>query len=645
MWYPDAENKRIGRSKEKRRTDWVENSISFDFQEGQSVEQTKQHVGISFSSSRALGLLVAFLLAFLLLSGRLGTMQVISGESYAQAADDNSRRIRHIPAERGQFFDKDGVALTENIPNFSLALTPQDLPRDTIEREYVVRNLAELTGQETKEIRDKLERFGSYSYESIIIEEGLDYDTALSIQIAAGELPGIHIQRGSKRLYLHDGAISLSHLLGYTGKLSPEELDVLYTQGYLPSDTIGKTGLERTYEEVLRGTYGKRHLEVDSRGREQSTLSEEPPIPGRHLALTLDIDMQRALTKAVQDALDISGKSRAAAIALDPRDGSIRAMVSLPAYDNNDFSGGIEAEKYRSYIDNTDRPLFNRAISGTYPSGSTVKPAVAAAALQEGIINRFTTFVSSGGLQVSRWFFPDWLGGGHGVTDVRKSIADSVNTFYYYIGGGYRDIVGLGVDRIVSYLRSFGFAQKLGVDLPGEQSGFLPSKAWKERVKNERWYIGDTYNLSIGQGDLLVTPLQIAALTAAVANGGTIHTPHLVDHFLDASTGEIVEKSFSPFGEVSVDKGHLRTVALGMRDCVTDGSCRRLSLLPFTSAGKTGTAQWHSKRDHHAWFTSFAPFERPELVVTVLVEEGGGGAAMAAPIAYDFFKWWGAYGL
>ncbi len=227
------------------------------------------------------------------------------------------------------------------------------------------------------------------------------------------------------------------------------------------------------------------------------------------------------------------------------------------------------------------------------------------------------------------------------MTNVRKSLQDSVNTFYYIIGGGYQDFVGLGVDKITKYLRLYGLSQQLGIDLPGEQYGFLPSKAWKQEIKNERWYIGDTYNLSIGQGDLLVTPLQIASLTSIIANGGSIYKPYLAKEFIDPNSQD--KKIVQPelLRDNLAKPENIELIKLGMKDCVTSGSCRRLSLLPFSSGGKTGTAQWSSKNEPHAWFTAFAPYENPKIVVTVLVEEGVGGSIISAPITYEFLRWWG----
>ncbi len=632
---------------------WVEESLVFDKKQGKQIPtpQSTSFIGSSFYGKKTFIFFFFLLAVFLFLTTYIFYLQFIGGKKYHNLAENNRQRIIPIPAERGLVFDRNGVQLTQNIPNFSVTLVPQDLPRNETEKEKMINRLANITSQSYDEIKKTLEEYGSYSFESIIILEDIDYETALKILIESSDLPGIRIQRGSKRLYVNynqteesssSTPFSLSHILGYIGKLNQTELQNLYDFGYLPSDSIGKTGIEKEYETQLRGSYGRRRIEVNAFGKEQNILSEEPPTPGKHLRLTIDNEIQKKLEDLLEESLNNINKKRASGIVMNPQNGEILAMVSLPAFDNNDFSGGITQQNYTKYIENEDNPLFNRAIAGTYPSGSTIKLAIASAALEEGIINANTSFLSNGGLWVSSWFFPDWQAGGHGITNVRRSLAWSVNTFYYYIGGGYNDFVGLGVDKITNYLREFGFSKRLGIDIPGEQEGFLPSKDWKQETKDERWYIGDTYNLSIGQGDLLVTPLQIASLTNVVANGGTLYKPHFLQTEIDAMSEKEEKKQPEVINQNFINPNHLQTVKLGMKDCVDYGSCRRLSLLPFSSGAKTGTAQWSSTKDDHAWFTAFAPYENPQVVVTIMVEEGIGGSETSAPIAYEFLRWLGS---
>lgn len=627
---------------------WVEESFTFDRPVGRQIVTSKNsaYIGNNFGKRHTALLLGLCCIVFAAILVRLVSLQLIQGEALYLVAEGNRQRIVPIPAERGLIYDRNGKLLTNNVPNFSLALTPQHLPRDKNDRQELVRRLADMTKRPEDDIWRLLDEYGAYSYESIIVQENLDYETALKVQIAAADLPGIHIVRGSKRLYLHGTPttmLSLSHLIGYEGKLSREELDALYADGYLPSDVIGKTGIEKTYESYLRGVYGKKRVEVDALGREQSVLAEVAPDPGYHLVLSVDADMQKELETLIRRSLAANKKNRAVAVALDPRNGEILALVSFPPFDNNDFSGGISLEQYTAYLVNSDQPLFNRAIGGTYPSGSTIKPAIAAAALEEAIITPRSVFLSAGGLRIGEWFFPDWQPGGHGWTNVVASLANSVNTFYYYIGGGFEQFHGLGVGKIQEYLARFGFGSELGIDIPGEVSGFLPDEAWKRATKGEEWYIGDTYNLSIGQGDLLVTPLQIAAMTAAIANGGSLYRPHLVTSIRHPVSQKTIEVTPTMIRSNVVNRQHIDTVRLGMRACVGSGSCRRLADLPISVAGKTGTAEWREDRENHGWFTSFAPYDNPKIALTILVEEGGQGSRIAAPIAKEFYYWWWQY--
>lgn len=647
----------------KFRTTWVEGTADASVVSAAAplIDRGVSHVGSSFGRAQARYFFVAIVLVFGILLARLVYAQIFQGDHFLLLAENNSERIIPIPAERGLLYDRRGRQLTKNVPNFSLALVPQDLPRLAAQRDVVIKELAALVEADEQNIRELIEQYRKYKNESIVIAEDIEYETALKIQIARSQLPGVHIQQGSKRLYLHalsdiglasstlgitattTTIVSLAQIEGYMGKLDQSELETLYPRGYLPSDSNGKLGVEKGYEQMLRGTYGRRRIEVNARGKEQSVLAEYAAIPGAHVVLSIDAAVQAALENSLRHSLEKYHKERGVAVALDPRSGKIVAMVSLPSFDNNDFSGGIASSTYRGYLTDVNRPLYNRAISGTYPSGSTIKPAMAAAALTEHLITPATTVFSNGGIGVGPWFFPDWKAGGHGTTDVARSLAWSVNTFYYYIGGGYGDFVGLGVDKMVSYLQKLNFGRPLGIEIPGEQGGFVPNREWKKTTKGEPWYIGDTYNLSIGQGDLLVTPLQIASLTSIFANGGTLYRPRLAEATINPLTNqraavpsEIIQNKILPSESV-------KAVREGMRDCVVYGSCRQLAGLPMAVAGKTGTAQWNSTKANHAWFTSFTPFESPEIVVTVLVEEGEEGSLTAVPVATEFYKWWWKY--
>ncbi len=635
------------------RLHWVEESFYPDITESTAdfVSRGTSHIGSGLKPRRVvwLSLAIAFILFSLL--ARIIYLQIWAGPRYRAMAISNSERVLPIHAERGLIFDRNNQQLVENIPSFSLYITPNDLPfaRNVAARAAAVARISELSGVSVAEINDLIAEYKAYQSDSVILREDIDYETALRLRVESAAVPGLLIAQGSKRFYgltarttTSSLPLSLSHVLGYLGKLNPEELKDKYRDGYLPTDVLGKSGLEKWYETALRGVPGRRRLQVNSSGKEQTILAEVAPVAGKHLGLTLDLEAQEKLENIMNHYVSGAGKSgRAAAVVTDALTGGIIALVSLPGYDNNDFSGGIASTTYRDYLADEKQPLFNRAIAGLYPSGSTIKPVVAAAALEENIIGVNTSFESTGGVRVGQWYFPDWKPGGHGTTNVSKSLAWSVNTFYYYIGGGYGPVNGLGVERITAYLRKFGLGLTLGIDLPGEQYGFVPSRKWKEETKKELWYIGDTYNLSIGQGDLLVTPLQIAATTGVVANGGTLHRPHLVKELIDPVTNERTAVEAPPVRREVASATNLAIIRQGMRECVEYGSCRQLSGLPFAAAGKTGTAQWNSTKPNHAWFTSFAPAENPKITVTVLVEEGGEGSGISVQIANEFYQWWG----
>ncbi len=630
---------------------WVEENLPHFNANGRNnnIPRTNNFIGASISPKRMLLFLILSLIGTVVVASRVFYLQVIKGDYYFNLAENNRIRIKPISSERGLIYDRYGMQIVENIPSFSLSIVPYDLPRNNEERSNLISKISTISNVSVEEIENLIKKYSDYSYESLIIKENLDYKSALRLYVQSSELNGIVIEKGTKRLY---GAVnadentdskpsSLSHIIGYLGKIDINELSDKKSLGYYSSDYLGKAGIEKQYESNLRGIFGRKRVEVNALGREQNILAEEPPIPGKNIYLSIDLEAQNYLENLLLDSMEKNSFTRVAGIALNPNNGEILALVSLPSFDNNDFSGGISETKYSAYLNNENNPLFNRAIAGTYPSGSTVKPLITAAALQEKIITKNTSVLSTGGIEIDKWFFPDWKAGGHGYTNATKAIAWSVNTFFYYIGGGYKSFVGLGVDKIISYLKQFGLAEKTGIDLPGESAGFLPSKAWKEETKNEMWYIGDTYNLSIGQGDLLVTPLQVAVWTATIANGGKVIQPRLAIKIEDPlnKTEEILPTIIK--NENFISSANINISRQGMRECVIYGSCEMLGSLNFSSAGKTGTAQWSQSKENHAWFTSFAPFDNPQIVVTILIEEGEEGSTAAQPIALDFLRWWG----
>lgn len=649
-------------------SDWTEESFLSD-------SSHKEMVVRSFNFSKLKYFILIALVSLLVLIFRSAWLQVVKGDYYYLLSEDNRLRLEIIEPKRGIIYDNNLQPLVRNKANFVLYLLPIDLPRDELVRDDLIREISSVLDLDSKldtkeevitnydkelnivpdsfnfyKIKDILStvKLGSLeSYQPLFIQGNIDYETAMKINLKLSRWPGVFLTNKIRREYLTVGPSgpevtinnSLGHILGYTGKINNQELENL-GEKYSMIDYIGKTGLEYFWENELRGEAGRKNIEVDALGRQKKVVNEIPAKDGYNLLLSLNLDLQQKVETILKEHLEKHKLGRGSVIVMNPNNGNILAMVSLPAYDNNAFARGITQPEYETLLNDPDLPLFNRAISGEFPSGSTIKPLFAAGALQEGIINENTSFLSTGGLRIGEWFFPDWLAGGHGITNVRRAIAFSVNTFFYYIGGGYGDFKGLGIDGLVKYSKLFGLGELTGVDIPGEKKGFVPTKNWKEEVKDEPWYIGDTYHVAIGQGDVLVTPLQVANYTAALANGGTLYSPRLAIKMLD-SNNQVV-KEFEPeiISQNFIDSSNMDIVRDGMRQTVTIGSGRYLNSLPFTVAGKTGTAQWSTKKNTHAWFIGFAPYENPEISITVLLEEGGEGSSVAVPIAYEVLNWY-----
>jgi penicillin-binding protein 2 len=626
---------RFGRLAFSRRVRWTEDSFVTE-------AQGKEVLGRSFNLAILPAIAsIAVLLIFILMA-RTAWLQIIKGDYYYQIAEGNRIRIERIEAKRGVIYDRNINPLVRNTANFLIYFIPADLPDSQSEVAEIISQVSNILEKDySEDIRSKLASIkqGSLeSYQPLFIEDNIEYNKAMQLYLKTDQWPGVILSNKTKREY-NLSCLSLSHIMGYTGKVSESELEQL-SEEYLPIDYIGKMGIEFFWENELRGKNGKKQIEVDAWGKEKKILGQQEGEDGHNLVLSLDTSIQKKLEEILIEQLARLKLGRAAAIILNPQNGEILSLVSLPAYNNNLFARGITESEYELLINQPDKPLYNRAISGEYPSGSTIKPVWAAAALQENIITEHTTFLSVGGISIGQWFFPDWRAGGHGRTDVRRAIAESINTFFYYTGGGYEDFRGLGVERMLEYGELFGLNAQLGIDLAGEAKGFLPSKEWKEKTKGESWYIGDTYHLAIGQGDLLVTPLQVAVYTGVFANGGKLYRPHFVTHVLSSQDVPIQSIENLPIREDFIDPYNIKVVREGMRQTVTGGSARSLQVVPVSVAGKTGTAQWSTKHPTHAWFTGFAPFKDPELVVTVLIEEGGEGSDTAVPVVREFLQWY-----
>jgi penicillin-binding protein 2 len=578
-----------------------------------------------------------FAAVFLIFIFRTAYIQIIRGAYYRDLAENNRIRTYIIPSYRGIIYDRNNVPLVKNKPISTLSLIPKKLPADTTERDNFLQNVADIIKMPKENIEATLIDYQSYSEEAVLICNNLSHEALLSLSKYSLEYPAVVITEQTQREYTGN-VLSLSHILGYTGSISKDEYEKRKNKGYYLRDYIGKTGVEIFYEETLRGKFGKKQIEIDAFGQEKRIIAKEEASPGKDLILTIDVEVQSQLEKIIKEYLKKYNKKCASAVLMNPKNGEILAMVSLPAFSNNEFAGGISKESYKKLNEDPDYPLINRTISGEYPSGSVIKPLWAAAALEEGIISPNTAVLSVGGIRVGNWFFPDWKAGGHGLTNVTKALAESINTFFYYIGGGFGDFKGLGLDKMIKYATIFGMGEKTEIDLPFEKEGFLPSESWKISKYGQPWYIGDTYHLAIGQGYLLVTPMQIAVLTAAVANGGDLIVPHVLKEIVNGSQIEEIPMEFKKQNFVKPE--NLEVVKGGMREAVTRGSAALLSGLGVQMAGKTGTAQLSENRTPHAWFTGFFPYQDPEMVITVLVEEGGEGSKISTQIVRDFVEWY-----
>jgi penicillin-binding protein 2 len=467
----------------------------------------------------------------------------------------------------------------------------------------------------------------------VLVYENIPYEKAIQLILWSESNPGLTVLYEPRRFYFD--YLGLAHVMGYLGSVDEDDL----AKGkYRYNDRIGKNGLELVYEDVLRGQDGFRQIEVDALNRAKNIVAWQEPEDGRDLVLTIDAKAQQKLYEIMADNAQKYDKNKMAAVVLDANDGGILAMMSLPAYDNNIFTSNLNKEDYNKIITDPATPLLNRTVDGTYPFGSVFKPIVAAAALEEELITPSFTVNSTGGVQIGNSFFPDWRPSGHGRTDIKWALADSVNTFFYTIGGGNNQWLeeGLGINRIMKYAKEFGLGQATGIDLTSEALGFLPSKSWKEKTLDERWYLGDTYNLSIGQGYLLGTPIQAALFMSYFATGKAYQP-----HFIHATQDVEGENKYQPevLLENLLDDDNLRVVRSGLRETVVDGTATSLQSVAVEVAGKTGTAQFNRNKTPHSWFAGFAPYDNPQVVLVVLVEEGG-DRGLAVTVARQFLEWY-----
>ncbi len=586
-------------------------------------------------TNRAILALVFVLLLTLVLVARLVYLQVLSHEHFTTLSQKNRVTIYPVPPTRGLIYDRNGVVLAENIPTFRLELIPERIK----DIDATISELRKLLPIDNAAIeRFHKERKRRRSFNSIPLRFQLSDEEVAVFAVNRYRFPGVDIKAGLTRHY--PAGSLMAHVVGYVGRISEADLQTINSANYRGSTHIGKTGIERSYEASLHGTVGYQQVETDVLGRKLRILDQTAPVPGQNLHLSIDANLQ-------QIAVDALGEENGAVVALDPRNGEVLALVSLPGYDPNLFVSGIKSKDYSKLRDSPDRPLFNRAIRGQYPPGSTIKPFIGLAGLELGKIEENSGLFCRGAYVPefqSKRPYRDWKRSGHGYTDLEKSIVESCDVYYYELA--YR----LGIDQMSDFLEKFGFGSKTGIDLPGEAAGLLPSREWKRRNRQQPWYPGETLITGIGQGYTLTTPLQLAVTTATLAINGKHLQPTLIHNIEYPDTGLREHQKIRIVNNVPVvDPYNWSAIKHAMFQVVhgQHGTARRIANSDYRIAGKTGTSQvFGLKKDEtydaeklakklrdHALFVAFAPAEDPRIAIAVIVENGGSGGAIASPIA------------
>jgi penicillin-binding protein 2 len=567
---------------------------------------------------------VLLVFVFALYSIRLFSMQILSGEVYLTRAQDISRRTYSIPTQRGEIFDRNMTRpLAINRDSFSVSITPAEVPRSSMNE--VIEAVSQILKIPTDEIMAKLPSQYIQLYQPVEIASNVSFSAIASLAERKNTLPGISWQSKFVRNYVDAG--SLSHIIGYVGDITRDELTTLYNLGYQQGDVIGKAGIEKQYDDLLRGRPGWETRTVDSRERRISgreNVVRVPPEMGKNLVLTIDLGLQTLVEKAL-------GERIGSALVIRPATGEILAMVSYPWYDPNIFIEGLPSD-YRALVEDPNKPFINRAIQSSYPPASTFKIIMTTGVLAENAFPPDQTILCRGLLNYGN---RDWLchiKTGHGRLNLRGGMAQSCNIFYWTIGRDY-----LGAERIVSYAKEYGYGEMSGIDLPGEIGGFLPTPQWKERRFHERWVAGDTMNMSIGQGYTLVTPIQMANMVCMVVNNGKIYKPHILKEVRDPVTNAI-ESIARPrvIHESSISPEVFAALRQDMRAVIREGTAvYPLNIRSVEIAGKTGTGEAGFTDRWHSWFTAYAPYTsaNPEdmIVVSVIVE------------AANKWEWWAPY--
>ncbi len=569
-----------------------------------------------------------FLAAFFLvwagvIVATLWYMQVVKGEEYMESAVRNRIRLVRIPAPRGLIRDRHGVVLADNRPSFDLVANPTEIEQ----RGRLLNELSRVLHLPAEQLAARLDLFRERPFEPVRLAADIGIAAATVLKEKGPELAGVEVQVNPVRHYPYGPAAV--HLLGYVGQISPAELARLGDLGYRAQDDIGKMGVEEAYDRYLRGQSGVEQVQVNARLFRDRVLSRQDPVAGNDLVLTVDIRAQLILDELLADW-------KGAAVLLEPGSGDILALVSHPSFDPNRLTRPVRRADAEEVFNRPDAPLLNRALAGEYPPGSPFKLVVALAGLDSGIANRGTVYDCPGVFTLGRSAFRCWRPEGHGPLDLQEAIKHSCNVYFYHLG------LELGIDRIEAMSRRLGLGEPSGIEIRGESAGLVPGRSWKREQFGRTWYPGDTVNLSIGQGYLLVTPIQMAGMGAAIAGRGTLYRPRLVSAIVSPA-GEVFREEEPELRRmIDLPPGAWEEVLTGMTRVVNEeqGTGRLAAHPSVPIAGKTGTIQVGSPPEYgtHAWFLALAPADRPRLVLVLLLEDAESGGHSAAPVAGEFFR-------
>jgi penicillin-binding protein 2 len=567
-----------------------------------------------------------FILAIITYALRLYYFQIIKGDFFYNQAENNRTRVESVSAPRGTIRDCRGTVLVDNRPAYHVYLVREKVPIQDIVKQLA--SFCDVPEDNLKAILEKNRK--TPLFKPIRLISDVSWDCLAKIEANSYRLPGVYVEVEPVRSYRFPGMAA--HVLGYLGEITEEELAKPEYEDYTGGDDIGRTGLEKTYEKVLRGSRGMREVEVDALGRKLRVLDEKDPIPGHGLWLTIDAQLQYRAEELMKD-------QEGAVVAVDVKTGAIKAMVSSPSFDENLFVKGIKPDDWKMLNTDPRHPLLNRAIQSAYPPGSTIKPFLALAGLQEGMIGKVDKVNCPGFFRFGNRDYRCWKKGGHGAVDLYRAITESCDVYFYQLGNR------LGITKLSIYLRMFGFGALTGIELPGEKASIVPDPEWKLRFLRQPWHKGETISVSIGQGYLSVTPLQLALAYATIANEGVLIKPYLVEK-VEGDTGSEVRSKGEP-KTIGVKIDYIKMVKMGLEGVVRDnrGTAHRIWKESMPIAGKTGTAQvvkmgervedesrLPKKFRDHAWFAGYAPASDPEIAVVAIVEHGGHGASAAAPI-------------